>query len=220
MQFIQPSASARVLNRIDSVMPSKLDGTLLANGIVYFSNPSGIIFGPNSVVNVGQIFAAAGTISDAHFMANINQFTGSTGAVINSGTMSAQAVHLIGARVANFGSIVAPDGVVTMTSGSDVYLGDLGSHVLVKVSGAPTGGTTAAPAVENAGTINAGHGMVSMGSGDVYALATMAVRNTGSVTAKDVTLTAGQNGVTEVSGTIDASDAAGAGGRCASWASR
>ena len=212
VQFIQPSATARVLNRIDSTMPSKLDGALLANGIVYFSNPSGIIFGPNSVVNVGQIYAAAGTISNANFMANINQFTNNTGAVINSGAINAQAVHLVGARVANFGSIVAPDGVVTMTSGSDVYIGDVGSHVVVKVSGAPTAGTVDAPAVENAGTIEAGHGMVSMGAGDVYALATMAVRNTGTIQARDVALTTGKNGVTEVGGTIDASDKSGPGG--------
>jgi len=45
VQFIQPSASSRVLNRILGGYPSQIRGALLANGIVYLVNPAGVIFG-------------------------------------------------------------------------------------------------------------------------------------------------------------------------------
>ncbi|MCA9299004.1 MAG: filamentous hemagglutinin N-terminal domain-containing protein, partial [Phycisphaerales bacterium] len=57
VQFIQPDASSRVLNRITGAGPSQIDGALLANGQVYLVNPSGVIFGPDSIVNVGTLFA-------------------------------------------------------------------------------------------------------------------------------------------------------------------
>lgn len=67
VRFVQPTARSRVLNRIRSNAPSHIDGALSANGIVYLVNPAGIYFGPNSVVNVGELFAAAGNITDADF---------------------------------------------------------------------------------------------------------------------------------------------------------
>src|SRR5437870_2055919 len=65
IQFIQPGSRSRVLNRIAGIEPSRIDGALLANGTVYFVNPSGVIFGPHSVLDVGQIYAAGGNITDA-----------------------------------------------------------------------------------------------------------------------------------------------------------
>ena len=46
VQFIQPGVKSRVLNRISGESPSSINGTIQANGIVYFVNPSGIVFGP------------------------------------------------------------------------------------------------------------------------------------------------------------------------------
>ena len=59
VDFIQPSASARVLNRIIGPSPTQIDGNLNANGVVYFVNPAGVMFGAGAVVNVGQLYAAA-----------------------------------------------------------------------------------------------------------------------------------------------------------------
>ena len=45
MQFIQPSATSRVLNRVTGSELSRIDGSLLSNGIVYLVNPQGIRIG-------------------------------------------------------------------------------------------------------------------------------------------------------------------------------
>src|SRR5690606_34626014 len=45
VQFVQPSSTARVLNRVYGQLPTHIDGTLTANGMVYFANPAGIYFG-------------------------------------------------------------------------------------------------------------------------------------------------------------------------------
>ena len=43
VQFIQPSSQASIMNRILSANPTMIDGTLLANGRVFFINPAGVI---------------------------------------------------------------------------------------------------------------------------------------------------------------------------------
>src|SRR5882724_3365742 len=45
VRFIQPGADSRVLNRITTSAPTRIDGALTANGQVYIVNPSGVIFG-------------------------------------------------------------------------------------------------------------------------------------------------------------------------------
>jgi filamentous hemagglutinin family protein len=48
VRFIQPGSKARVLNRITGNTPSRIEGALTANGIVYLVNPAGIVFGPKT----------------------------------------------------------------------------------------------------------------------------------------------------------------------------
>ena len=43
--FDQPSADAAVLNRVTGAAPSRIDGTLSANGQVFFINPNGVLVG-------------------------------------------------------------------------------------------------------------------------------------------------------------------------------
>src|SRR5215813_6232482 len=45
VQFVQPSAKASVLNRIDSARPTQIEGALVANGRVYLVNRAGVYFG-------------------------------------------------------------------------------------------------------------------------------------------------------------------------------
>jgi filamentous hemagglutinin family protein len=202
VQFIQPGASSRVLNRVTGPDPSVFAGTLLANGQVYFVNPAGVFFTKGAVVNVGALYAAAGSLSNQNFLTGVNHFTDLHGAVVNEGSLSAQAVHLIGERVANYGSIVSPGGVVTLLAGNDVYMAEDGRGVYVKIEGAKSNAGGAGPAVENAGNIQAEGGKVMLGAGDVYSLA---IRNTGTIKAKDVKIEGQGAGIVEVSGTIDAS---------------
>ena len=75
VQFIQPDASARVLNHIGNHSPTQIDGNLLANGIVYLVNPAGVYFGGKAVVDVAGLFAAAGAMNNQDFLARRDRFT-------------------------------------------------------------------------------------------------------------------------------------------------
>ena len=205
VRFVQPSATATVLNRIQSSSPTQINGALQSNGIVYLVNRAGVIFGPGSVVNVGGLYAAASSMSNQDFLAGINRFTDASGAVVNNGTIVANAVGLIGRTVANHGSIVAVDGLVTMVAGKDVLLSEeVGGHIMVRLEGSAEQ-VTDTPGVENTGSMEAPGGSVLLGAGDMFSLA---ARQAGSVKADDVTVE-GQAGVTEVTGTIDATGTTG-----------
>jgi filamentous hemagglutinin family protein len=207
VRFVQPGASSKVLNRIQSAMPSMLDGAIFANGSVYFVNPAGIYFGPNSVINVGAIYAAAGNMSNADFLNGINRFTDLRGEVINHGLIHApRGAHLVGRRVANFGTIASPDGLVTMSAGEDVLIGSQGGRVYARISGdAGAGGA----GLENHGVIDAGSGRVLAGVGDHFALALF---DSSSIRAGSVSVAGGRNSTVRVGGTIDASSRTGRGG--------
>lgn len=207
VRFIQPGADARVLNRITGAAPTRIDGSLSANGRVYIVNPAGVIFGQSAVVDVGGLFAAAGNLSNADFVAGVDRVTGMTGQVRNEGSLRGQAITLAGARVANVGSIVAPSGSVALAAGENVIVQDRGSGMFVRVDGAALGdGATAA--VTNTGTIDTsgplGGGKVVMAAGDVYGLA---IRNSGVVRGASVTIEGqGRGRVVDEGGTISARD--------------
>ena len=101
VNFLQPSSSAAVLNRIIGNSPSMLNGTLNANGQVYFVNPAGVYFGANSVINASRFHAAAGNISNEDFTAGVDRFT-ATGNLTNEGIITANdGVYLVGQQVNN-----------------------------------------------------------------------------------------------------------------------
>ncbi|MFN3169027.1 MAG: filamentous hemagglutinin N-terminal domain-containing protein [Phycisphaeraceae bacterium] len=168
VNFLQPGASARVLNRIQSATPTRIDGTLNANGIVYLVNPSGVVFGPNSVVDAAGLFAAAGSISDADFVSNVNRFTALQGAVTQFGTVRAETIAaLIGREVFNGGTISVPNGSAVLASGQSVLIGNPRGGVYVQLDATPR--EDADGGAVNDGTIDAKH--LSLVAGDVFALA-------------------------------------------------
>ena len=206
VRFVQPGANSRVLNRIQSSAPTHINGRIDANGNIYFVNPSGIMFGRDSVLNVGTLYAAAGSITNADFLNNVNRFTGLDGEVVNRGQINAQrAAHLVGRRVANFGQVVAPDGMITFTAGDDVLIGQRGGRVFARIDGSPgsNGG------VENHGVIDAGTGQVLAGVGDHFALA---IYGGSEITGSSVRMVGGRGSSVRVGGTVDASNATGRGG--------
>ncbi len=208
VQFFQPTSSSRVLNRVSGSDPSRIAGNLVSNGIVYITNAAGVFFAHGSLVNVGGIYASAGNISNADFLAGRNHFTNVQGVVQNDGVINSPAAHLVGQHVANYGSINAPNGMVTMTAGSDVYIGEQGGQVFARISGTPASGGTG---VTQAGQINAAGGQVRLGAGDMYAVA---IDHPGSTVARNITLQGGRGGedpnvnggIVSVTGTLDASD--------------
>src|ERR1043165_3853961 len=96
VRFVQPDSLARVLNRINSALPTRIDGELSANGRVYIVNPAGVYFGQGAMINVGGIFAAAPHMNDADFLHGVDRFqTTPAGRVVNEGTIEAGVVGLI-----------------------------------------------------------------------------------------------------------------------------
>ena len=193
VSFLQQSSSWRVLNRVTGAEFSTITGSLIAPGTVYIVNPAGIYFTGGAVVDVGGIYAAAGSMSDADFMAGVDRFTGLQGEVVNEGSLFGRVVHMVGRRVINDGTI-AVDGVVTMIAGeNEILISETGGRIMVRIDGtalardlavSPTGTvppTLTGPAgVDNSGTINASGGQVVLGAGDLYSLA---IRNTGAINA-------------------------------------
>ena len=214
MQFIQPSSTSRVLNRVTGSELSRIDGSLLSNGIVYLVNPQGFRIGNGALINVGGFYAAAGAMSDNDFARGKDNFTNLTGKITNEGMIHAKSVALVGQYVANRGTIDVDDGVVAMAAGDTVYLQHGSSPIMVTVSrsklGADGSGAGTEAGVSNTGTIKAGKGRVSMGSGDFYATA---MDLSGTIIGKSIEARGGKGGVVAVSGTLDASSATGKGGQ-------
>lgn len=213
VRFVQPNANARVLNRIKGDAPTTIDGTLKANGIVYFANRAGVIFGPTAIVNVGGIYAAAGNISNSDFQAGLNRFTDVTGSVTNAGQIDARfAAALVGKNVVNTGALATRGGVIAMVAGDEVTLSERGGVMSVRINTAPTEagtpGTKAGVGVDNSGTISAPKGRALMVAGDMYSLA---VRNTGNVAARNIKIEGQGDSTVQVSGTLDASNTRGLG---------
>jgi filamentous hemagglutinin family protein len=224
VEFIQPDAMARVLNRVQSVTPSMIEGGLTANGIVYIVNPAGVIFGNGAMVDVGGLYAAAGDISDADFLAGIDRFTNLSGIVEIGDTaeIHGHVIHLLAEQVINRGLIESDGGLITLVAGGEVLLQEVGGRVIVHVDGsqltdvgAPAQGTHApsmvtTPAVKNSGTIRNDGGRIILGAGDI---ASLAFRNTGTIEARGGEINvAAHGGLVQNDGIIDASVTSGAAG--------
>src|SRR5712692_9145282 len=112
VNFSQPSASSVALNRVLGNNPSEIFGRLSANGQVFLSNPSGVLFAPSASVDVGSLFATSLSITDQDFLAGRYNFynAGNAGAVVNQAALNASAI--------NAGTIQADGGRVLLTARS------------------------------------------------------------------------------------------------------
>lgn len=215
VRFIQPSATSTVLNRVNSALPTTIDGSLLANGRVFLVNPSGIIFGAGAVINTGAFYAAAASISDADFLEGSARFTDAAGSVVNHGTITGDLVTLFGASVENHGAVVAPQGSIVLAAGNDLVVGSHDGHVYAIVT-PPSALPSSAPAAPSLGVLNAGslhahRGRVLLAASDSYGTA---IWNTGHIRASSVALRSDKTdpaaaapggSLVRVGGTIDAS---------------
>lgn len=223
VRFFQPGSDARVLNRILGAAPTEIQGTLLANGIVYIVNPAGVIFSKDAVINVGGLYAAAANISNTRFLNGIDRFSNATGTVINEGSLRGDAIHLIGRHVENHGDILAPGGTITMLAGNDILIKEVGGHLILKIDGRvvngdgrPVAGQSNpnvydTPGVLNTGTVRAPGGQAYLAAGDMYSLA---IHNQGVISARggEVRVEA-SDGAIYNEGVIDANTTHGEAGR-------
>ena len=203
VEFKQPTSRSRVLNRVVGPDSTEIEGALRANGHVYILNPYGIFFADTAVVEVAHLVAAAGHMSNEDFLGGVDRFTELGGAIENLGTIEGRTVTLLGASVANHGTITADQGRIWMLAGDEVIVAEHGSPIILKV-GTPDESQLAEYAVVNSGNIDAGHrGAVRMAAGDLLSLA---IHNSGTVRARDISLAGGEGSRVQVEGTLDASN--------------
>ncbi|MDO9365005.1 MAG: YDG domain-containing protein [Methylotenera sp.] len=190
--FKQPNSSSIALNRIAGQNPSQIMGQLNANGRVMLVNPSGIVFGQGSQINVGGITATTLNISDADFLAGNYHFADSTNtaAIENLGHILANGgvVALVAPIVRNEGAIDTPNGSTALVAGNDVTL-DFSGDGLVSVT---VSQSQLNNLVENKGAIRADEGLVILTAGAASDVLSGIVNNSGIVEAKGLTQRGGR----------------------------
>ena len=216
--FNQPSQSAVALNRIYDQSASQIMGSLNANGQVFLVNPSGIIFGASSQVNVGGLAASTLDIADKDFNSGNYTFSsdGITGSIANAGTINVDGgyVAFISPVIENSGSITADGGTVAMAAGEKVRLDLSGDGLITYV--VDEGAVDAQ--IKNSGLIHAHGGAVYLTAKAKDALTDAVVNNSGIIEATGIHADGGRimlladGGETTISGTLDASSEKGTGG--------
>jgi len=184
VQFIQPSAQARVLNRILSSDVSTINGSLLANGEVFFSSPAGLIFGETAVVDVGLLHVIGGQISDENFLAETYSYEDLVATSENDGLIMARDVVFAGQKVVNAGQLIAQNGSVSLLAGNSVQLSSVDGSLSVELTQSELTGTSVASdlagqAVLQSGIINAPRVRLSASS----------ISHSGSIDAQSIEFT-------------------------------
>lgn len=190
VNFIQPSASSAILNRVIGSDVSSIQGAINANGQVFLINPNGVLFTPNAQVNVGAMVASTLNISNEDFNDGNYVFAGdSSSAIINQGniqTADGGYVAFIAARIENIGSITANDGQVLMGAGAKVTL-DMGGPVKLEVE---QGAIDAL--IANGGAIQADGGMVYLSAKAAGDLASSVINHSGIIEASSLSSVGGE----------------------------
>lgn len=187
VEFIQPSSSSIALNRVLGNRGSEILGRIDANGQVMLVNPNGVVFGKNSIVNVGGMIASGLSIDPTSFINGdfaLNSIDGAEGKVINYGIINAAtggSVTLVGEQVQNDGLISAKLGTVNLAAGNAAVLTfDSSGMVGVRVTEAIVQSELGVDAaVINNGSINAEGGRVLLSAGVSEDIFSNAVNNGG-----------------------------------------
>ena len=162
VNFIQPSSSAAILNRVIGGSPSEIFGRITANGQVFLLNSNGILIGRGAQIDVGGFVGSTLDLNNAAFMAGGKlSFAngGSAGSIINHGsvrTADGGAIVFIAPQITNTGTLVANRGSVGLGAGDRVSMDFRGDGLLkLSVDAAALGASAS-----NAGLIQANGGRV------------------------------------------------------------
>ena len=124
------------LNRVIGNSASQILGQLNANGQIFLVNTNGILFGPNSQVNVGALAASTLALSNRDFLGGRDYryaTQGKSAKVVNQGSLNARAggfIALVGGQVDNQGTVQAPGGTIAMATGKAITLTRIGNGAL------------------------------------------------------------------------------------------
>ena len=226
-RFVQPNANSIALNRINPQQgASQIFGQLQANGKIILVNQAGIYFGPGSRVDVSGIIASTIDITDQNFMNGNYIFDQKSplynGSIINQGTIIAASyglVALVGSAVSNEGMIQAHRGNVVLASGNKFTVGFDDTGLInftvdepVTQRGVDRNGVALPDAVRNSGTVIADGGTILMTAKAAQGVVDHVINMNGVAQARsvqekngEIILSGDDEGVTYVSGTVDAS---------------
>ncbi|WP_205910480.1 GLUG motif-containing protein, partial [Rhizobium sp. FY34] len=226
VNFVQPSSSSAILNRVTGDTSSTIAGSLTANGQVYLINPNGIAITPTGTVKVGGGFVASTLdISNEDFLKGQYNFNGNgaSSGVSNEGIITVGRggyAALIGGTVKNDGLIAVPMGKVGLGSGEQATL-DLSGDGFLQVA-VPTkdGAEGNGALIESSGTISAEGGTVVMKAATARDTARHAINLNGVVEASSVsgsdgaiTFGGGDGGEVTVAGKVSTKSSTGKGGK-------
>ncbi|WP_454016197.1 filamentous hemagglutinin N-terminal domain-containing protein [Azospirillum sp. Marseille-Q6669] len=224
--FQQPSASSVTLNRVTGNDPSKIMGSLSANGTVMLVNPNGVVIGAGAKVDVGGLVATTANISDANFMAGKYQFdqasTKPNAMVVNEGDITVKdsgLAALVAPHVRNSGVIRAKLGKVALGGAETFTLDFHGDGLIsfdassaVKTVAKDADGKPVAALVVNSGEIAAEGGSVTLSARAVKGVIDNVINTDGVIKATSVgsangkiVLSGGDTGKVTIAGTVDAS---------------
>ena len=199
-RFVQPGASATVLNKVLGLNPSLIKGALEANGKVILINPQGVIVGKGGVIRTADFIAS--TLDRISSTAEGLEFAGdSTASIVNYGTIKTEFgdVVLIATTVNNSGSVEAPLGKVLIGAGSNVLLAPASEErIFIRPS-------LSSGSIENNGVLSAAEVALKT-EGSAYALA---INAGGLIHATDVVESNGkiylvaEGGLLTVNGTLE-----------------
>jgi len=223
--FQMPSSNSFNLSRVTGGVGSEIFGTLTSNGNLMLLNPNGILFGANSKIDVGGLVATTSNITNSNFMAGNYKFdipSSLNRTVINRGVINVAQGGLlafVAPGVENSGIINAQLGQVSLASGKtftlDLYgdkLVSLGidSKVLDQVIGPD--GQPVSSLLKNGGSIHANGGTVFLEVNAARDIVDHVINMDGLIEAQtavqengEITLYGGEEGLVNVTGTLDAS---------------
>ena len=187
VQFVQPSASSSILNRVTGSATSAIDGLVQANGQVLLLNPNGITVGTAGQINAASLLLTSSGLKDQDYLAGRLSFTGipGQGAVTNHGTLAAAdggTVVLSAPQVSNDGTITAHLGRVVMGAAAGFTLDPAGDGLWsYQITEAAAGALAA-----NAGTITADGGSVQISARSLDHAMRDVINNTGMIEARSV----------------------------------
>lgn len=206
-RFVQPDLEAWTLNRVGPTGdPSRILGTLEANGNIVIVNPDGVHFGPGARVDVNRLIATTANINNDNFLAGrmiFDQPGNPSASIVNEGTISIREhglAALVAPGVRNSGVIAARLGTVSLSAGNrftiDPY-GDglvklaIGDEIADEVYDAATG-EPMDDLVDNAGTVKADGGTVMMSATTARRAVNSVINNTGVIEANSVGMHGGK----------------------------
>ena len=218
-QFFQPNSNSLAVNRViaKGTDPTQILGHLSANGKVIVLDRNGVIFGKDSVIDVGGIVASTGDVSTSEVMSGANkiQITNlGDGDIVNNGTINAAdagLVGFVGKTAVNNGVINAKLGRVELDSGEKATV-DLYGDGLIEIA---ADSNLEKAIVKNNGTINAEGGTVKLTAAAAKSAVDNVVNMDGVINVSSVSVQGGKivlsagNGNAVVSGKLDASGTTG-----------